>query len=118
MSLYESDQLRVRAEAGHDGLTVCFEGRSDRRHPATVLQPWFEDLLPLLKNQRVHVDFRSFEYMNSSSFMPIFQFLQQATQSATEVRVSYDSTKDWQRLSFSSLGALSSGWNNFSIEAQ
>jgi len=118
MSVYEADALKITAEANHHGLTVCFLGKSDRRHPATVLTPWFEDLMPLLSNQRVHVDFCSFEYMNSSSFMPIFQFLQEAARTATEVRVTYDQSKDWQRLSFSSLSTLASGWTNFQIEAQ
>ena len=118
MSPYESDALRVRVEADHEGMTVYFEGRSDRRHPATVMEPWFAEVLPQLSNQRVHVDFRSFEYMNSSSFMPIFKFLQETAMKATELRVSYDGSKDWQRLSFSSLTALAAGWSNFTIEAQ
>jgi len=118
MNPYQSEELRLSVQADHEGMTVRFEGRSDRRHPATVMQPWFEDLVPQLSNQRVHVDFRSFEYMNSSSFMPIFQFLQQTASTATELRVTYDGSKDWQRLSFSSLSALAAGWSNFSIEAQ
>jgi hypothetical protein len=118
MSSYETDGLRVTADPNQTGLKVCFHGRSDRRHPAAVMNPWFEDLLPLLANQHVHVDFCAFEYMNSSSFMPIFQFLQSAATTATDLRVTYDNSKDWQRLSFSSLTALASGWKNFSIEAQ
>ena len=82
------------------------------------MEPWFQELLPLLINQRVHVDFCAFDYMNSSSFMPIFQFLQEAARTATELKVTYDDSKDWQRLSFSSLNALASGWKNFSIEAR
>ena len=118
MSTYEADALRLRVLANHDGMTVFFEGRSDKRHPATTLTPWFEEILPQLNNQRVHVEFCNFEYMNSSSFMPIFQFLRDTAERATGLRVTYDSSKDWQRLSFSSLSALASGWSNFSLEAQ
>jgi hypothetical protein len=118
MSTYEAEGLRVSASPNHDGLKVCFYGRSDRRHPAAIMDPWFQDLLPLLANQRVQVDFCAFEYMNSSSIMPICQFLQSAATTATDLHVTYDNSKDWQRLSFSSLSALASGWKNFSIEAQ
>jgi hypothetical protein len=118
MNPLEDDALRITAEPNLDGLAVSFFGRSDRRHPASVMEPWFSQLIPLLNNQRVHVDFCAFEYMNSSSFMPIFQFLQEAANTATELRVSYDASKDWQRLSFSSLEALAAGWKNFSLEAR
>lgn len=118
MSSYEAEGLRITAVPDHNGLKICFFGRSDQRQPATIMNPWFEDLLPMLTNQHVHVDFCPFEYMNSSSFMPIFQFLQEAANSATALLVTYDNSKDWQRLSFSSLTALASGWNNFTIEAR
>lgn len=118
MSTYEADGLRLKVQADHEGMAVHFEGRSDKRHPATTLVPWFEEILPQLSNQQVHVEFRNFEYMNSSSFMPIFQFLRDTASRATGLRVTYDASKDWQRLSFSSLSALAAGWSNFSIEAQ
>ena len=44
MSTYRADGLRLKVQADHEGMAVHFEGRSDMRHPATTLVPWFEIL--------------------------------------------------------------------------
>jgi hypothetical protein len=54
----------------------------------------------------VEFDFRSVEYMNSSSIRPILELLQSASSKSETVRVRYDGSKNWQRLSFQAIGAV------------
>ena len=114
MNLDEPD-LKATVEQKEAGVSIVFHGRSDRRDPSEIIKPWSEKLLPSLSGQEVLVDFRGLEYMNSSSFMPIFQLLRSARELATSVHVLYNGEANWQRLSFSSLEAISKAWPNLKV---
>jgi len=86
---------------------VRWRGRSEGRDPGRALEPLLKAVgADLAEVQSVEFDFRSMEYMNSSTIRPILQMVQNASSSVGTVRVVYDGSKNWQRLSFMAIGAV------------
>ncbi len=112
-------ELDVRVNATVGKITLSWHGRSVAREPSAVLQPFFDTVIRNLnKSQELELDFRSFEFMNSSTLKPILTFVQAASAEARHVRVRYDEKRTWQRLSFKLLRAVSSTWTNVSVQGE
>lgn len=114
---FESGELSIQVELQPSRLRLVWLGQSVARDPSMVLKPFFEGLGSYVSKTRdVELDFRKFDYMNSSTLKPILTFVQRASVEYRNVVVRYDSQKNWQRLSFKLLQALSNTWPNVSIE--
>jgi len=113
---HEHDELTIDARLEEGQLVVRWLGRSEARDPSRALEPIFDKLQQELESaSRVEFDFRSLEYMNSSSIRPILKLVQVASSRAEGVRVLYDGTKNWQRLSFVAIGAVLAGLGNVEL---
>lgn len=110
-----SEELTATVTTLNGKVSIVFEGKSDRQDPRKIISPWSEKLVPSLTGQHVDVDFRELNYLNSSSFMPIFKLLSDAREVAEEVHVHYDGSVNWQRLSFASLETISKAWPNLHL---
>ena len=55
--------------------------------------------------------------MNSSTIRPILKLIQQASNSVARVRLVYDKSKNWQRLSFTAIGAALTSLSNVELSA-
>jgi hypothetical protein len=115
---FQADDLKIEVKVERTLVCLTWLGQSNSRDPSAVLRPLFDELTGHVSKEReVELDFRSFEYMNSSAFRPILLFVQQASKSSRGVRVRYDSRKNWQRLSFKTLQAVSASLGNVVVEA-
>lgn len=115
---FQADELKIEVKVEHSKLRLAWLGQSNSRDPNAVMRPLFDEISGYLnKDREVELDFRAFEYMNSSAFRPILLFVQQASKSSRGVRVRYDSRKNWQRLSFKTLQAVSASLGNVVVEA-
>ena len=104
---FQTDSLTVESRNQQGQLFVLWRGRSDGRDPSRALEPVLEAVGADLRGAKsVEFDFRSMEYMNSSTIRPILQMVQRASTSVDHVRVVYDGSKNWQRLSFLAIGAV------------
>ncbi|HEU4577484.1 MAG TPA: hypothetical protein VFS67_04465 [Polyangiaceae bacterium] len=113
---YQSDELTIDSLPEEGKLVVRWLGRSDGTDPSGTFRPLLEALsADVSKAQSVEFDFRSLEYMNSSSIRPILKLVQGASGSASSVRVVYDKNKTWQRLSFMAIGTALAGLNNVEV---
>ena len=110
-----SDELSATVTRLGGKVSIVFEGKSDRQDPSEIISPWSERVIPTLSGFEVDVDFRGLEYLNSSSFMPIFKMLSGARDVADSVLVRYDGSVNWQRLSFASLETISKAWPNLQM---
>ena len=116
---FEAGELEIRIDLSPGKLKLIWLGRSVGRDPSLLLKPLFDGLAPYLdKDREVELDFRKFEYMNSSTLKPILTFVQRASGDARAVQVRYDSQKNWQRLSFKLLQAVASSLTNVSVESR
>jgi hypothetical protein len=113
---FSSPELNIHVDLSLSKLRLSWRGRSTSRDPAGLLKPFFDTLsVHIDKQHDIELDFREFEYMNSSTLKPILTFVQTAAGEARSVEVKYDAKKSWQRLSFRLLQAVSSTWNNVSV---
>ncbi len=115
---YQADDLTIESLPGQDSLVIRWLGRSDGADPSRALQPLLDAVAADLQSaQSVEFDFRSLEYMNSSTIRPILKLIQRASSSATSVRLIYDKSKNWQRLSFTAIGAALTSFGNVELSA-
>lgn len=115
---YQTDQLTIESNRTRDKLIVRWLGRSEARDPGRVLQKVLEAVgADVSGAEAVEFDFRSLEYMNSSTIHPILKLVQAASANTGRVRIVYDGSKNWQRLSFMAMGAVLAGLSNVEVSA-
>lgn len=115
---YQTDQLTIESNRTRDKLVVRWLGRSEARDPGRVLQNVLEAVgNDVCEAKTVEFDFRSLEYMNSSTIHPILKLVQSASAKTNSVRIVYDGSKSWQRLSFMAMGAVLAGLSNVEVSA-
>jgi hypothetical protein len=117
MKTFEGGELKISVSISSANIKLNWLGRSIGREPSQLLRPFFEALDPyIIRTRDLEIDFRNFEFMNSSTIKPILTFVQNASKSARAVSVKYDATKPWQRLSFGLLRAVARTWENVTVE--
>ncbi len=102
---FEDGSLKLTLDEANDALTLVWRGRSVAREPALFLLPILTRLVERGEqtNKRIVLDFRTLEYLNSSTITPIIRILEQAKRGTAQVSVIYDAELKWQALSFSAL---------------
>ncbi len=118
MRTFEAGELKIEIKVGAKLLKLTWLGQSNTRDPGQALRPFLEEMAQLFNKEReVELDFRNLDYMNSSTFRPILNLVQAASSAARAVSVRYDAQKNWQRLSFKTLQAVSASLGNVRVEA-
>jgi hypothetical protein len=113
---YQAEDLTIESLHQNDQLVVRWLGRSEDRDPSRTLQPLLDAVCSQFQSaQSVEFDFRALEYMNSSTVRPILHLLQKASLSASQVRVLYDASKTWQRMSFLAIGVALASLGNVKV---
>lgn len=102
---YREDDLTVELSEQGNSVMVAFSGKSVSREPGRFMTPILQEALKRALNggQRVQLDFRALQYMNSSTVTPAIRFLETVKKGEGAVTVRYDSSLKWQSLSFSAL---------------
>ncbi len=102
---YASDSLRVEIAEEPDAITMEWFGKSTMRKPADFLNPILTDLLrrSAESGKRLVLDFRTLQYMNSSTITPVIRALEQTRRGSGRMSVVYRQSLKWQHLSFSAL---------------
>lgn len=115
---YQAEDLTIESSQEKDQLIFRWLGRSETKDPSRTLQPLLEAIVGSMQSsQAVELDFRSLEYMNSSTIRPIMKLVQTASGRAASVHVRYDAGKTWQRMSFLALGVALAGLGNVQVSA-
>lgn len=113
---YQADELTIESLHQSDQLVVRWLGRSEDKDPSRTLQPLLDQVSHHFQEaQSVELDFRALEYMNSSTVRPILSLVQKASSSAGSVRVLYDASKSWQRMSFLAIGVALRSLTNVQV---
>jgi hypothetical protein len=117
MKTFQGGDLKIDVSVTNSAVRLNWLGKSVAREPSRLLKPFFDGLAPyIVKTRELELDFRSFEFMNSSTIKPILTFVHAASKDARKVSVKFDASKTWQRLSFGLLGALARTWDNVTVE--
>ncbi len=102
---FTADSLRVTIAEDPESITMGWFGKSTMRRPGDFLTPILADLLKRAaeSSRRIVLDFRSLQYMNSSTITPVIRALEQTRRGTGRIRVLYRQDVKWQQLSFSAL---------------
>lgn len=98
---YTCKGLTLRIEELEKQIAVFWEGRSTERDPSLFLTPIFNELLN--KNKKIILNFKSLEFMNSSTITPLLKVMDRLKNSSGEILIIYADDLKWQKLSFSAL---------------
>jgi hypothetical protein len=99
-------------QVGHDGPVELFwRGKSNDRHPARTVVPYVAQVLAVAQSRgtTLGLHFETVEHMNSSTITAIIQIIQEARTRSTQLIISFDASKAWQKLSFEALGVFAKG---------
>ena len=96
-------------------LRVSMSGAVEMRDPGVVFNPWWNALDDELRRraiQRVEVDLRDLNFMNSSGILTMVRWLSRAKghgSTAYRIELQYDRNVTWQRTSIPTLAKLAPG---------
>ena len=94
-----------------ENLQLHWRGKSNDRHPTTVLAPYFAEALAEAARRRcaVELHFEKLAHFNSSTIAAIIQFIQEARERRVKLLIVYDSALKWQKLSIDVLKIFAKG---------
>jgi hypothetical protein len=103
-NLVAGDLEIVAADPGPEGpLVFTWLGKSDDRHPARILVPYFTAILDAAAGRAVEMRFAEVDHLNSSTIAAIIRFIQDARARGARLVLVYDQALKWQKLSFDAL---------------
>lgn len=104
-SLVSGDLLVEARDSSPELLRLDWSGRSNARHPAMLLTPYFEAVLMRARDAgcRIEAHFERLEFFNSSTVTAVIQFIHEARAQGTTLSIVFDGEQKWQALSFEAL---------------
>ena len=109
--LHTFNALNIEVTETDADITVRWSGRSNEREPSHFITPVLNTTLTRAQEagKRVVMDFRTVEYMNSSTFTPLLRMLSQAYKGTVSIQLLYSPELHWQVLSFSAMRVFQTG---------
>jgi len=113
---FERDGLLVTLAVNDEEVTITWRGTSDDRNPHVFLTPLLTRLAMRATGKRVTVDFRPFEYMNSSTVGPLIAFIKTLDGRCSQATLLYDTSLSWQRVNFRCMRTIARTLKNVHVE--
>lgn len=101
---YGDLNIKTRKD-GAEVIRVDWLGKSNSRQPASVLAPYFEELMKTAQSVRqpIEMHFEEIEHFNSSTITALIQLIQKLGQVNLRLSLVYNPRLKWQKLSFDAL---------------
>jgi hypothetical protein len=106
MKNLEEGELKIQCEQpSPQVIRINWLGKSVDRQPRTVLNPYFAEIFSeaIESKSTVEMHFERLEYFNSSTITAVIQLIQLARQRGVRMKLVYDDSLKWQRISFEPL---------------
>ncbi len=103
--------IEVPEAPGGAPLQLIWHGKSNERHPATILGPFFTRALSEAKGLGVPIEmhFQGLDHFNSSTITSVIQLIQDARAGGVRLVIAYNADLKWQKLSFEALRVFTRG---------
>lgn len=107
--VYTDSLLSISVTEDDEAITAVWSGKSIEREPGKFITPLLMRLIRRCseRDKRLLLDFRSIDFMNSSTITPLIKMLERAKRGSSRMTVIYDSESKWQELIFSALTIFS-----------
>jgi hypothetical protein len=113
MEHLRAGDLFIEAKEAPPGapLQLIWHGKSNERHPASTLGPFFSRALAEGKARGVPVEmhFQGLDHFNSSTITSVIQLIQDARAGGVRLVIAYNAGLKWQKLSFEALRVFTRG---------
>jgi hypothetical protein len=98
-------RIEVREDEASTSVQLLWKGKSNNRHPAEALAPYFREVLAVAGTRRLPIElhFEHLEHFNSSTITSIIQLIQDSRARSIKLVLVYDQALKWQKLSFDAL---------------
>ena len=116
--VYKDSLLSISVSEDDEAITAVWSGKSIEREPGKFITPLLTRLIRRCseRDKRLLLDFRSIDFMNSSTITPIIKLLERAKRGSSRMTVIYDSESKWQELIFSALTIFSTDDDQVSLK--
>jgi hypothetical protein len=110
-SSFSADPLFIDGEMTPALLRLSWRGSSRDRQPQRLLGPFLTEQIEQAQRAGCPVEMRfdRLEYFNSATVMAIVGAVRGAKAKGIAVRIVYDGSRDWQRLSFEPMRVFAQG---------
>ena len=120
MMNFTHEELVIEARPATSGgtLRVDWKGKSSAREPSRILQPFFETVALDAANSNADLEmhFEGIDHFNSSTITAIIHLIQLLKKQSTPLKLIFDPTQKWQKLSFDALKVFEKGDGMLQIE--
>lgn len=116
--VYTNSLLSISVSEDDEAITAVWSGKSIEREPGKFITPLLMRLIKRCseRDKRLLLDFRSIDFMNSSTITPLIKMLERAKRGSSRMTVIYDSESKWQELIFSALTIFSTKDDQVSLK--
>lgn len=97
---FQLDELTIQVAQEGDTLTLSWSGISEIQNPEQGLGPYLQRIVKGLTAQKVAVDFRQLEYMNSATLQPILQMIRELNERQIPTKLLFDQSMESQRITY------------------
>lgn len=106
-----ADPLFVDRQEGPAAIRLAWRGSSRDRQPQLVLGPFLASQLDDASKlgRTLEMSFENLEYFNSATVMAIIAAIRAARSKNVPLRLLYDASREWQRLSFEPMRVFAAG---------
>jgi len=99
-----NQHLTIHVEENDKELILKWSGKSTSLYPSEFLNPIFNEALAA--NKKIIMNFNDLSFVTSSTITPILKLLDSIKNGSLQIELQYDSSVDWQNLTFSALGVF------------
>ena len=115
MDSLKVDELEIVFEEGSPAI-IKWLGISQLEDPASLINPFFEELSKRLQGKKAIVDFSELERMNSATVLVIVNLCRTFDKRNIQISVQYNKASDWQSVTFEGISTLSNVIKNLTVE--
>ena len=99
--------LEIKITEEENKVTMTWLGECIDIDPATVLNPYLDDIVKnLTKEKEFEIDFSRLQYMKSKTLPYLAKFISKLNKKKIKTKVAYDTDLNWQIVTFKGLKFL------------
>ena len=114
---FEHGYLIIDINQSAKRIMITWRGVSEARDPASFLTAILDELVTATQGRSVEVDFRSLEFMNSSTLALVMIFIKSLNAHTIPTVLLFDVSVDWQRINYQCMKIISRSLKSLQVEA-
>ena len=114
----KTDDLEIRIEKKDTKYYMSWFGEIIIPNPGAILNKYFDEIMEEFQGHELIVDFSKFDYMNTSTVVPIIRLINELDKREIKTLIEFDRNKNWQLISFKALMELSKTMKCITIKSK